>query len=131
MNSQIALLNITFGMLVCLVWHPLLASPSLWRKRKNLSEEQRARLYFTRALAIIAVLGLAHMLSVVTLGWSSAHELLSAKSYTLLITAAGIYSCIVGSWMLLIQRKRETPEYDGRSFIAIGLFILVTNFLIS
>lgn len=46
MNPQFLLMCIIGGLFVSFIWHSLLASPSLWRKRKNLSEEQRARLYF-------------------------------------------------------------------------------------
>lgn len=54
-----------------------------------------------------------------------------ASDYTLLITGMGVVPCLLGSWMLLVQRERETPKYDGRSLIAIGLFTFVMNFLIS
>lgn len=129
MNTQYLLLCVISGLYVGQIWHFLLTSPSLWRKRKNLSEEQRARLYFFRAMAIIVSLVMAYMLG--TLLEGAADEQALAYDYTLLITGMGVVPCLLGSWMLLVQRERETPEYDGRSFIAIGLFALVTNFLIS
>lgn len=129
MNTQYILLCVISGLYVSQIWHFLLASPSLWRKRKGLDEEQRARLYFFRAMAIIVSLVMAYMLG--TLLEGAADEQALAYDYTLLITGMGVVPCLLGSWMLLAQRKRETPEYDGRSFIAIGLFALVTNFLIS
>ena len=129
MNPQYLLLCVISGLYVSQTWHFLLTSPSLWRKRKNLSKEQRARLYFFRAMAIIVSLSTAYLLGALLDGATDEQAL--AYDYTLLITGMGIVPCLLGSWMLLAQRKRETPEYDGRSFIAIGLFALVVNFLIS
>lgn len=129
MNPQFLLMCIIGGLFVSFIWHSLLASPSLWRKRKNLSEEQRARLYFWRAMAIIVSLVMAYLLG--TLLEVATDEQALAYDYTLLITGMGVVQCLLGFWTLLVQRKRETPEYDGRFFIAIGLFALVTNFLIS
>lgn len=129
MNTQYLLLCVISGLYVGQIWHFLLTAPSLWRKRKNLSEEQRARLYFFRAMAIIASLVMAYMLGALLEG--AADKQVAAYDYTLLITGMGVVPCLLGSWMLLVQRERETPEYDGRSFIAIGLLALITNFLIS
>lgn len=129
MNTQYLLLCVISGLYVSQTWHSLLASPSLWRKRKGLNEEQRARLYFFRAMAIIVSLSTAYLLG--ALLERATDEQVLASDYTLLITGMGVVPCLLGSWMLLAQRKRETHEYDGRSFIAIGLFTLVTNFLIS
>jgi undecaprenyl pyrophosphate phosphatase UppP len=129
MNPQYFLLCVISGLYVSQIWHFLLTSPSLWRKRKGLDEEQRARLYFFRAMAIIVSLIMAYLLG--TLLEGTADEQVMAYDYTLLITGMGVVPCLLGSWTLLVQRKRETPEYDGLSAIAIGLFTLVMNFLIS
>ncbi len=129
MNPQFLLMCIIDGLFVSFIWHSLLASPSLWRKRKNLSEEQRARLYFWRAMAIIAALIMGYLLSTPLDGATDEQSL--AYDYTLLIAGEGIVSCLLGSWMLLVQRNRENPEYDGRWLIAVGLFALVMNFVIS
>lgn len=129
MNTQYLLLCVISGLYVSQIWHSLLTSPSLWRKRKGLDEEQSARLYFFRAMAIIVSLIMAYLLGTLLDGATDEQAL--AYDYTLLITGMGVVPCLLGSWMLLAQRKRETPEYDGRSFIAIGLFALVANFLIS
>lgn len=129
MNPQLLLICIIDGLFVSFIWHSLLASPSLWRKRKNLSEEQRARLYFWRVMAIIATLIMGYLLGTPLEGATDKQAL--AYDYTLLIAGEGIVSCLLGSWLLLVQRKRENPEYDGRWLIAIGLFTLITNFLIS
>lgn len=129
MNTQYLLLCVISGLYVSQTWHSLLTSPSLWRKRKGLNEEQRARLYFFRAMAIIVSLSTAYMLGALLDGATDEQSL--AYDYTLLITGMGVVSCLLGSWMLLVQRERENPEYDGRSLIAIGLFTLVMNFLIS
>lgn len=129
MNPQYFLLCVISGLYVSQIWHFLLMSPSLWRKRKGLDEEQRARLYFFRAMAIIASLIMAYLLGTLLEGATDEQAL--AYDYTLLITGMGVVPCLLGSWTLLVQRKRETPEYDGRSSIAIGLFTLVMNFLIS
>lgn len=130
MNPLFLLMCIIDGLFVSFIWHSLLASPSLWRKRKNLSEEQRARLYFWRAMAIIAALIMGYLLST-PLGGVATDEKTLTYDYTLLIAEEGIVSCLLGSSMLLVQRKRENPEYDGRWLIAIGLFTLITSFLIS
>lgn len=129
MNAQYLLLCVISGLYVSQTWHFLLTSPSLWRKRKNLSKEQRARLYFFRAMAVIVSLIVAYLLGALLEGATDKQAL--AYNYTLLITGMGVVPCLLGSWMLLVQRERETPEYDGRSFIAVGLFALVMNFLIS
>ena len=129
MNPQYFLLCVISGLYVSQIWHSLLTSPSLWRKRKGLDEEQSARLYFFRAMAIIVSLIMAYLLGTLLEGATDEHVL--AYDYTLLITGMGVVPCLLGSWMLLVQRERETLEYDGRSFIAIGLFTLVMNFLIS
>lgn len=129
MNPQYFLLCVISGLYVSQIWHFLLTSPSLWRKSKGLDEEQRARLYFFRAMAIIASLVMAYLLGTLLEGATDEQAL--AYDYTLLITGMGVVPCLLGSWTLLVQRKRETPEYDGRSSIAIGLFTLVMNFLIS
>lgn len=129
MNTQYLLLCVISGLYVSQIWYFLLGSPSLWRKRKGLGEEQRTRLYFFRAMAIIVSLVMAYLLG--TLLEGATDEQVLAYDYTLLITGMGVVPCLLGSWMLLAQRKRETPEYDGRFFIAIGLFALVTNFLVS
>lgn len=129
MNTQYLLLCVISGLYVSQIWHFLLMSPSLWRKRKGLDEEQRTRLYFFRAMAIIASLVMAYLLGTLLEGATDEQAL--AYDYTLLITGMGVVPCLLGSWTLLVQRKRETPEYDGRSSIAIGLFTLVMNFLIS
>lgn len=129
MNTQYLLLCVISGLYVSQIWHFLLASPSLWRKRKGLDEEQRARLYFFRAMAIIVSLVMAYLLGSLLEG--ATDEQVLAYDYTLLITGMGVVPCLLGSWMLLAQRKRETPEYDGRPFIVIGLLTLVMNFLIS
>ena len=129
MNAQYLLLCVISGLYVSQIWHFLLTSRSLWRKRKGLDEEQRARLYFFRALAIIVSLVMAYLLGALLEG--ATDEQVLSYDYTLLITGMGVVPCLLGSWMLLVQRERETPEYDGRSFIAIGLFTLVMNFLIS
>lgn len=129
MNTQYLLLCVISGLYVSQTWHFLLTSPSLWRKRKGLSEEQRARLYFFRAMASIVSLVMTYLLG--TLLEGATDEQVLAYDYTLLITGMGVVPCLLGSWMLLAQRKRETPEYEGRSFIAIGLFALAMNFLIS
>lgn len=130
MNPQFLLMCIIEGLFASFIWHSLLTSPSLWRKRKNLSEEQRARLYFWRAMAIIAVLIMGYLLGA-PLGGAATDEKTLTYDYTLLIAGEGIVSCLLGSWMLLVQRERETPEYDGLFLIAVGLFTLVTNFFIS
>lgn len=129
MNPQFLLMCIINGLFVSFIWHSLLTSPSLWRKRKGLNEEQRARLYFFRAMAVIVSLIVAYLLGALLEG--AMDEQVLTSDYTLLITGMGVVPCLLGSWMLLVQRERETPEYDGRSFIAIGLFALVMNFLIS
>lgn len=129
MNPQYFLLCVISGLYVSQIWHSLLTSPSLWRKRKGLDEEQRARLYFFRAMAIIASLVMAYLLGTLLEGATDEQAL--AYDYTLLITGMGVVPCLLGSWTLLVQRKREPPEYDGLSAIAIGLFTLVMNFLIS
>lgn len=129
MNTQYLLLCVISGLYVSQIWYFLLASPSLWRKRKGLDEEQRTRLYFFRVMAIIVSLVMAYMLG--TLLEGATDEQVAAYDYTLLITGMSVVPCLLGSWTLLVQRKRETPEYDGRILIAIGLFALVMNFLIS
>lgn len=129
MNPQYLLLCVISGLYVSQIWHSLLTSPSLWRKRKGLNEEQRARLYFFRAMAIIVSLSTAYMLGALLEG--ATDEQVLTSDYTLLITGMGVVPCLLGSWMLLVQRERETPEYNGRSLIAVGLFALVMNFLIS
>lgn len=129
MNPQYLLLCVISGLYVSQTWHFLLTSPSLWRKRKNLSKEQHARLCFFRAMAIIVSLSTAYLLGALLEG--ATDEQVLTSDYTLLITGMGVVPCLLGSWMLLVQRERETHEYDGRSFIAIGLFALVMNFLIS
>ena len=80
-------------------------------------------------MAVIVSLIVAYLLGALLEGATDKQAL--AYNYTLLITGMGVVPCLLGSWMLLVQRERKTPEYDGRSFIAIGLFALVTNFLIS
>ncbi len=129
MNTQYLLLCVISGLYVSQIWHSLLTSPSLWRKRKGLNEEQRARLYFFRAMAIIVSLSTAYMLGALLDGATDEQSL--AYDYTLLITGMGVVPCLLGSWMLLVQRERENPEYNGRSLIAVGLFALVMNFVIS
>lgn len=129
MNPQYLLLCVISGLYVSQTWHFLLTSPSLWRKRKNLSKEQHARLYFFRAMVIIVSLSAAYMLG--ALLERATDKQVAAYDYTLLITGMGVVPCLLGSWMLLVQRERENPEYNGRSLIAVGLFTLVTNFLIS
>ena len=129
MNTQYFLLCVISGLYVSQIWHSLLTAPSLWRKRKALDEEQRARLHFFRAMAIIVSLVMAYLLGTLLEGATDKQAL--AYDYTLLITGMGVVPCLLGSWMLLVQRERETPEYDGRILIAIGLFTLVMNFLIS
>lgn len=129
MNTQYLLLCVISGLYVSQIWHSLLTSPSLWRKRKGLDEEQRARLHFFRAMAIIVSLVMAYLLGTLLDGATDEQAL--AYDYTLLIAGEGIVSCLLGSSMLLVQRNRENPEYDGRWLIAIGLFTLITNFLIS
>ena len=129
MNPQYLLLCVISGLYVSQTWHFLLTSPSLWRKRKNLSKEQHARLCFFRAMAIIVSLSTAYLLGALLEG--ATDEQVLTSDYTLLIAGMGVVPCLLGSWMLLVQRERETHEYDGRSFIAIGLFALVMNFLIS
>ena len=129
MNPQILLIFIVAGLLVGQLWHSLLTSPSLWRKRKGLNKEQRARLYFLRAWVIMLALGMAHLLGRSLV--SAASEPVSAEYCALLVTVMGAASCVLGSCLLLAQRKRETPEYSGRFFITVGLFALITNFLIS
>jgi hypothetical protein len=129
MNAQYLLLCVISGLYVSQTWHLLLTPPSLWRKRKNLSKEQHAILYFFRAMAIIVSLSAAYSLG--ALLERGTDEQVLASDYTLLITGMGVVPCLLGSWMLLVQRERETPKYDGRSLIAIGLFTLVMNFLIS
>lgn len=129
MNTQYLLLCVISGLYVSQIWHSLLTSPSLWRKRKGLNEEQLARLYFFRAMAIIVSLSTAYMLGALLDGATDEQSL--AYDYTLLITGMGVVPCLLGSWMLLVQRERETPEYNGRSLIAVGLFALVMNFVIS
>lgn len=129
MNTQYFLLCVISGLYVSQIWHSLLTSPSLWRKRRGLDEEQRARLHFFRAMAIIVSLVMAYLLGTLLEGATDKQAL--AYDYTLLITGMGVVPCLLGSWMLLVQRERETPEYDGRILIAIGLFTLVMNFLIS
>lgn len=129
MNTQILLIFIVVGLLVGQLWYFLLTSPSLWRKRKGLTKEQRTRLYFLRAWSLMLVLSMARLLSGSLV--SAASEPVSAEYCTLLVTVMGAASCVLGSCLLLVQRKRETPEYSGRFFIAVGLFALVTNFLIS
>lgn len=128
MNAQYLLLCVISGLYVSQTWHFLLTPPSLWRKRKNLSKEQHAILYFFRAMAIIVSLIAAYSLG--ALLERATDEQVLAYDYTLLITGMGVVPCFLGSWMLLVRRERETPEYDGRSLIAIGLFALVMNFLI-
>ena len=129
MNTQYLLLCVISGLYVSQIWHFLLTAPSLWRKRKGLDEEQRARLYFFRAMAIIVSLIVAYMLGALLEG--ATDKQVAAYDYTLLITGMGVVPCLLGSWMLLVQRERKTPEYTGLSTIAIGLFTLITNFLIS
>lgn len=129
MNAQYLLLCVISGLYVSQTWYFLLTSPYLWRKRKNLSKEQHARLYFFRAMAIIVSLSVAYSLG--ALLEMATDEQVLASDYTLLITGMGVVPCLLGSWMLLVQRERETSKYDGRSLIAIGLFTLVMNFLIS
>ena len=129
MNPQYFLLCVISGLYVSQTWQFLLTAPSLWRKRKNLSKEQRARLYFFRAMAVIVSLSTAYMLGALLDGATDEQSL--AYDYTLLITGMGVVPCLLGSWMLLVQRERETPEYNGRSLIAVGLFALVMNFVIS
>ena len=80
-------------------------------------------------MAIIVSLSAAYSLG--ALLERGTDEQVLASDYTLLITGMGVVPCLLGSWMLLVQRERETPKYDGRSLIAIGLFTLVMNFLIS
>lgn len=80
-------------------------------------------------MAIIVSLSTAYSLGALLEG--ATDEQVLASDYTLLITGMGVVPCLLGSWMLLVQRERETPKYDGRSLIAIGLFTLIMNFLIS
>ena len=73
MNTQHLLLCVISGLYVSQIWHSLLTSPSLWRKRKGLDEEQRARLYFFRAMAIIVSLIMAYLLGTLLEGATDEH----------------------------------------------------------
>lgn len=129
MNPQLALLTITIGLLTGSLWFFLLTFPPLWKKRKGLNKEQRIRVYCVRAMVAAVILQTSYALTLIPRAFMN--EQAMAENYTPAVIAVGISLCALGSGMLLVQWKRENPEYGGKFFIAVGLFTLVTNFLIS
>ena len=128
MNPQLALLTITIGLLAGSLWFFLLTFPPLWKKRKSLNKEQRIRVYCVRAMVAAVILQTSYVLTLIPRMFMN--EQAMAENYTPVVIATGVVSCLLGSGMLLVQ-KRENREYGGKFFIAVGLFTLVTNFLIS
>ena len=129
MNPQFSLLTITFGLLTGGVWFFSLTVLPLWKKHKGLNKEQRLTLYCLRAMIVAVILQTAYTLTLIPRAFMNEQAL--AENYTPAVIAVGVSLCALGSGMLLVQQKRENPEYGGKFFITVGLFTLVTNFLIS
>lgn len=129
MNPQFSLLTITFGLLTGGVWFFSLTVLPLWKKRKGLNKEQRLTLYCLRALIVAVILQTAYALILNIRMFMN--EQAMAENYTPEVIAIGVSLCALGSGLLLIQRKHKNREYGGKFFIAVGLFTLITNFLIS